>query len=70
MATPFVQGRLRKEHLSVTIETACGHCGQAMHLTVDSDMRVSVHDESAEPLVFMPEIDWKTFTEPNIIDAY
>jgi hypothetical protein len=65
-----VQGHLRKEHLSVTIETTCAHCGQAMHITVDSDMEVSVHDEGADPLVFMPQIDWDTFAEPNIIDAY
>jgi hypothetical protein len=41
-----------------------------MHITMDSDMEVSAHDEGADPLVFMPQIDWKTFTEPNIIDAY
>lgn len=41
-----------------------------MRLTVDSDMRVSVQDEGADPLVFMPQVDWKTFAEPNIIDAY
>ena len=41
-----------------------------MHITVDSDMKVSVHDEGANALVFMPQIDWETFAEPNIIDAY
>jgi hypothetical protein len=41
-----------------------------MRITVGSDMEVSVHDEGAEPLVFMPQIDWETFAEPNIIDAY
>jgi hypothetical protein len=70
MAVPFVQGRLRQHYLSVTIETACGHCGRAMQLTVDSDMDVTVHDVGAEPLVFMPQVNWQTFTEPNILDAY
>lgn len=70
MAAPFVQGRLRQEHLAVTIETKCGHCGRAMRLTVDTDMNISDHDAGAEPLVFMPRVDWSTFTEPNIIDAY
>lgn len=70
IATPFVQGRLRDEQLSVTIETACGHCGRSMRITVGSDMQFSVHDEDASPLVFMPHVDWSTFAEPNIIDAY
>jgi hypothetical protein len=70
MATPFVQGRLRGEHLSVTIETVCHHCGQAMRLAVDSNMAVSVHAEGAAPLLFMPQINWASFAEPNIIDAY
>ncbi|MFQ5595473.1 MAG: hypothetical protein ACE5HA_15100 [Anaerolineae bacterium] len=65
-----MQGRLRGEYLSVEVETACGHCGQPMRIAVDSGMRVSVHDEVARPLVFLPDIDWKTFSEPNIIDAY
>ena len=69
-AAPFVQGRLRQEHLSTTIETTCGHCNKAIHITVDSDMKVSVYDERADPLVFMPQVDWQTFTEPNIINAY
>lgn len=70
MATPFVQGRLRGEQLRVTIETACGHCGRPMHLTVDSDMQVLDQDEGADPLVFEPQVDWESFTGPNIIHAY
>jgi hypothetical protein len=33
-------------------------------------MKVSIHDEDASPLVFMPQVDWKTLAEPNIINAY
>ena len=65
-----MQGRLGKEPLSVTIETACGHCGRLMSMTVSSDVKVSIHDEDASPLVFMPQVDWQTFAEPNIIHAY
>ena len=65
-----MQGRLREEQLLVTIETVCGHCGRSMRITVGSDMEFSVHDQDANPLVFMPHVDWRTFTEPNIIDAY
>ena len=70
MATPFVQGRLWGQTLSVTIETTCGHCDRPMRITVDSDMRYEVHNPGADPLVFMPDVDWQTFTEPNIIHAY
>jgi len=41
-----------------------------MTITIDSDMKFSVLDKGAEPLVFMPQVDWETFAEPNIIDAY
>ncbi len=70
MAAPFVQGQLRKEYLSVDIETECGHCGRAMHLTVDSELKFTVRDPGAELLVFEPEVDWTTFNEPSIINAY
>ena len=52
------------------IETVCAHCGRALAMTVDSEMGVEVHSAGAEPLVFHPQINWKTFTDPNIIDAY
>ena len=41
-----------------------------MTITIDSDMKFSVCEDEAEPLVFMPQVDWETFAEPNIIDAY
>lgn len=70
MATPFVQGRLRGAHLSVTIETECACCGRPMDIEVDSDMKVRVHEQKAQPLVFLPQVDWTAFSEPNIIHAY
>jgi len=70
MATPFVQGFLRGEHISIEVTTECKHCGQVMHLTVDSNMQVSVGESDVNPLVFMPDIDWGNFTERNIIDSY
>ncbi len=70
MATPFVQGRLREVPLAVEIRTACAHCGQPLQLTVDGDMRYHVQTAGAEPLIFEPDVNWETFTEPNIIHAY
>jgi len=65
-----VQGRLRQEHLTVTIETLCAASGRPMRITLGSDMKLSADDQGADPLVFLPQVDWAHFSEPNIIDAY
>jgi hypothetical protein len=52
------------------VETKCKHCDQPLHFTIDSNMRVSVRESDADPLVFMPDIDWDTFAEKTIIDSY
>ncbi|MCG6927773.1 MAG: hypothetical protein LJF30_21015 [Acidobacteria bacterium] len=65
-----MQGRLRDQQLSVDIETVCAHCARPMHLTADSELRFRVHDPTAHPLVFSPQVDWATFEEPNITHAF
>jgi hypothetical protein len=65
-----VEGKIRNEQLQVEVETKCSHCGRMMHLSVDSDLRMAVHEEGAAPWVFMPDMDWEHFTERTIIDAY
>jgi hypothetical protein len=65
-----VQGRLRDESLSVEIETACAHCGQPLHITLDSELRWIVKEQDAAPFVFMPDVDWSHFTGATILDAY
>jgi len=67
---PFVQGRLDKAYISATIDTTCGHCGREMRIAVDSDMNAEVQSKGADPLVFMPDVDWQAFSEPNIIGTY
>ncbi len=70
MAAPFVQGQLSKEHLSVEIETKCHHCGEGLHIKLDSEMHATLREEKAAPLVFMPDVDWDQFAARTIIDAY
>jgi hypothetical protein len=65
-----VQGRLREEHLSARIETKCGHCGRSIEFTMDSEMKIEIHDGIGELLVFLPQVNWDSFSEPNIIHAY
>ena len=70
MATPFVQGRLRDEHLVVKIESECAHCGRGLEIVIDSEMKIRSVSEWAEPVVFQPDVNWAQFEEPNIIHAY
>jgi hypothetical protein len=65
-----VQGKLRQSYLSVAIETSCVHCNQALHITIDSNMKFSVRETGSTPLVFMPDVSWKNFSERTILDAY
>ncbi len=68
-ATPFVQGRLRNEKLTVTVRTECAHCKEPMELTIDSDLNYSVK-EGSEPLVFIPDVDLLTLKDESIINAF
>jgi hypothetical protein len=66
---PFVQGHLRNESLAVTIDTECAHCSRPMQLEVDSriDCRVA---EGADPLIFVPHVEFEKLKDPSIIDAF
>jgi hypothetical protein len=70
LAAPFVEGKLRNEYLMAEVHSECKHCGQALHITVDSSMHVTVCEGDAAPWVFMPDMDWEHFSERTIIDAY
>jgi hypothetical protein len=65
-----VQGKIRNVFLTAEVETKCHHCGQSLHLAVDSEMQIAVAEKGADPWVFMPDMDWEHFTERTIIDAY
>ena len=65
-----MQGRLRKEQLSVEIETECAHCGLALQLTFDSNLNWNFKQRDAHPLLFEPDVDWAHFEAPNIIHHY
>ena len=65
-----MQGQLRNEKLVAELTTECTHCGQELHLTLDSELNWSVKESDANPLVFEPEIDWDHFDGPNIIGDY
>lgn len=70
MATPFVQGRLRKQPLEVEITTSCAHCGDRMRIVVNEQLKWRVIEDDASPRVFLPQIDWRSFRGRNIIGDY
>jgi hypothetical protein len=69
-ATPFVQGRLRNQALTVTVRTECAHCKAPMELTIDSDLNYKVRDKGCEPIVFMPDVDLLNLDDESIINAF
>ncbi|OGR20581.1 MAG: hypothetical protein A3J85_04410 [Desulfobacula sp. RIFOXYA12_FULL_46_16] len=67
---PFVQGWLRKESLTVRIETRCACCSKPMSIDIDSRLNCQVHSSDAKPLIFIPDIDFATLSDPSIIEAF
>jgi hypothetical protein len=65
-----VQGQLRQEYLSIQVETTCGHCSKPIHIEIDSDLKYKVAEAEAEPLVFVPMVDFGKLKDPSIIDAF
>lgn len=41
-----------------------------LHLEMDSDLNYRVVKEDAEPLVFVPMVDFDKLDDPSIIDAF
>lgn len=66
---PFVQGHLRNEPVTVTFRTECAHCSRAMQIEIDSQLGHRV-TEGADPLIFIPLVDFEKLKDPSIIDAF
>ncbi len=65
-----MQGRLRNERLTVEIATSCAHCARPMHIEVDERFDWRVKEPGADPHLFLPHIDWKSFLGQNIIGDF
>ena len=65
-----MQGQLRQEYLNFSIQTSCAHCGQSIHIDIDSDLRYKVAETEADPLVFVPMVNFAKLKDPSIIDAF
>jgi hypothetical protein len=69
-ATPFVQGRLRDEEVSISVASECAFSKRPMLMEIDSDMNCRCEDGDCSPMIFVPKVDFKTLRDPNIIDAF
>jgi hypothetical protein len=65
-----VQGRLRNENLSFTVETDCGHCRKPITFQIDSELNYRVLEEGAAPLVYAPLLDVTKLEDPSIIEGF
>lgn len=65
-----MQGQLRKETLTFTIQTECAHCGKEIQIEMDSELNYSLSDPNAKPLIFVPTVDFGKLEDPSIIDAF
>jgi hypothetical protein len=41
-----------------------------MHVEIDSELRYRVVEEDADPLIFVPFVDFDKLADPSIIDAF
>ncbi len=54
----------------VTIGTRCSYSSKPIHIELDSQLNYRVLEEESRPMVFLPQVDWESFHDPNIIGAY
>jgi hypothetical protein len=65
-----VQGQLRQETLSVTVNTECAHCSRPMEIQIDGDLNYAVKEEGCEPIVFVPDVNLFKIEDESIINAF
>lgn len=52
---PFLQRQLKGDHVSCTVETACGHCQAPIQIEIDSELGCQAAG-GAQPLVYVPMV--------------
>ena len=65
-----MQGQLTGKPQEVVVRTECVHCSQPMHIEIDSGMNYRVREQGADPMVFVPDVDFRKLAEPSITDAF
>ena len=67
---PFVQGQLLGEEIRASVTTECAHCSEPMHLEIDSEARGEVAEVGADPVTFVPLVDFSKLADPCITDVF
>jgi hypothetical protein len=65
-----VQGRLKEKPLSVVVRTKCAYTSEPIILEIDSELKYRIEEGGADPLVFVPHVDFAKLADPSIIDAF
>jgi hypothetical protein len=69
-AAAFVLGRLLRRRLQVVLQSVCGQTGRPLWLDIASDLTWHVATKGAQPLLFVPSVNWGGFRGANIINDY
>ncbi len=64
-----MQGGLREQYIAATVTSECAYCHKPMQIEIDSELKFTVKEKGARPVVFAPlkMIDPKS---PSIIDGF
>ena len=65
-----MQGQLRGESLSTTIDTLCCESGRPIQIEIDSDLNYRIAEGSAGTMLCIPLVDFDKLEDPSIIDAF
>ena len=52
------------------IESTCAQSGQPIQIEIDDQLEYRVRQAEAEPILFIPIVDFETLDDPSIIDAF
>ncbi|HEY5641126.1 MAG TPA: hypothetical protein VIW01_13860 [Dehalococcoidia bacterium] len=58
------------EEIAVSVATECVHCSEPMHLDIDSAGRGKVAEAEADPVVFVPRVDFSKLADKCITDVF
>ena len=65
-----MQGQLLGEQTTASVVTECAHCTEPMHLEIDSEARCTVAEAGADPITFVPIVDFSKSADRCITDVF
>jgi hypothetical protein len=65
-----VQGRLKKEIVTVAVESECACCKAPIRFKMSHDLSFTLSDPESNPLFFVPMVDFAKLRAPSIVDDF